>query len=138
MSNAIEVTGRIHLIKPTEIISDKFKKRDVLITIDSKYPQNVLFQLVQDNCEILDAFSEGDNVKAQVNLLGREWKNPKTEIVQHFNTLQIWSIILADGVGELKNNNTFEAKGSKVEGNIERRFQDEAIDNMTEDDDLPF
>ena len=138
MSNAIEVTGRIHLIKPTELISDKFKKRDVLITIDSKYPQNVLFQLVQDNCEILDAFSEGDNVKAQVNLLGREWKNPKTEIVQHFNTLQIWSIILADGVGELKNNNTFEAKGSKVEGNIERRFQDEAIDNMTEDDDLPF
>ena len=133
----MEVTGTIKEIKETAYLTDKFRKRDIIITIDGKYPQDVLFQVINDMCEEAGEYKLGDTIKAQFNLMGREWTNPQTGEVKHFNTLQIWSIIF-DDVVKLKNNNTFATGNPKVQGNIEKRFEDDAIDNMTEDDDLPF
>ena len=89
MSN---VKGKIKLIKETEVVTDKFKKREfVLTTLGTNYPQDVLFQAVQDNCSKLDNVNEGDIVDVGYNLRGREWTSPNGE-VKYFNTLEAWFI----------------------------------------------
>ena len=47
--------------------------------------------MVQNNCEKLDGFNEGDEVKVTFNLRGREWTSPQGE-VKYFSTLDAWKI----------------------------------------------
>ena len=84
----MELQGRIKVIKEVQLISDKFAKREFVITIpDGKYPQDVVMEMTNDNCGILDNYNVGDEVIAEVNLRGREWTSPQGE-VKYFNTLQ--------------------------------------------------
>lgn len=93
--------GKIKVINEILVVSDKFKKRDVVITVelDSKYPQDVLFQLTNDKCDISNTFTVGSIVKVSYNLRGREWTSPQGE-VKYFNTLEAWKLEAAtlDGV----------------------------------------
>ncbi len=84
--------GEIKTIKETQAITDSFKKREFVITDASgQYPQIIMFQSVQDRCEMLDNFNTGDMVEVFFNLRGREWTNPQGE-VKVFNTLDAWKI----------------------------------------------
>ncbi|HSN47833.1 MAG TPA: DUF3127 domain-containing protein [Flavobacterium sp.] len=91
----MEVTGKIKMIDQTkEVGSAGFKKRDVVVTTDEQYPQQILVQFVQDKCDLLNNFQVGDAVKIDINLRGREWTNPQGETV-YFNTIQGWRIAKA-------------------------------------------
>jgi hypothetical protein len=130
----MELKGRIKVIKEVQIISEKFAKREFVITVpDGNYPQDIVMEMINDNCGILDSFNVGEEVSAEINLRGREWKSPQGE-VKYFNTLQAWRIARAE------NFDPSNPKGlnTKVQGNTEKRFEDDAIDTMKEDDDLPF
>jgi hypothetical protein len=88
----MEVVGKIKMIDVTkEVGTSGFKKRDVVVTTDEKYPQDILVQFVQDGCDLLNGFKVGENVTIGINLKGREWMNPKAELV-YFNTIQGWNI----------------------------------------------
>jgi hypothetical protein len=88
----MEVTGKIKMVDTTkEVGSSGFKKRDVVVTTDEQYPQQILVQFVQDKCDLLNNFNVGDAVKIDINLRGREWVNPQGETV-YFNTIQGWRI----------------------------------------------
>jgi hypothetical protein len=89
----MEINGRIKAIFETQKISDRFSKREFVLTIDenSPYPQYITFQLVQDKCSLMDNFSIGDEIKVFFNLKGREWKNPEGQI-KYFNTIEAWKI----------------------------------------------
>lgn len=89
----IEVTGEIHVIGETKQVSDKFRKREFVLSISDnpKYPQHVQFQLTNDRCEQLDGYEEGDRVRIDFSLRGREWRSPSGE-VKYFNTLDVWKI----------------------------------------------
>jgi len=85
--------GKVIVISAEQIISEKFKKREFVIEDDSsQYPQVISFQVVQDNCNILDSFSVGDEVEVNFNIKGREWTSPKDGQVKYFNTLEAWRI----------------------------------------------
>jgi len=90
----MEVVGKVKEVMDTKIVSEKFKSREIVITIDheSKYPQHVLFQLTQDKTGLPDqiGLGIGDEVKAQFNLRGREWNGPQG--IKYFNTNEIWRI----------------------------------------------
>ena len=91
----MELTGQIRSIGKTQMVSDKFSKREFTI-IDNpsaEYPQTIQFELHKDRCEIIDSFKVGDNVKVNFNLKVREWKNPQGE-TKTFNPLQAWAVIL--------------------------------------------
>ena len=91
----MEVTGKIKMIDQTkEVGSAGFKKRDVVVTTDEQYPQQILVQFVQDKCDLLNSFQVGETVKIDINLRGREWTNPQGETV-YFNTIQGWRIAKA-------------------------------------------
>jgi len=84
--------GSIKTIKATQVVTDSFSKREFVILDESgQYPQTMLFQSVQDKCEMLNQFKEGDSVEVFFNLRGREWTNPQGE-VKVFNTLDAWKI----------------------------------------------
>jgi single-strand DNA-binding protein len=90
-----EVKGTIKAIKKTQVISEKYRKREFVLTTEDKYPQDVLFQLSQDNCDLVDIFKEGDKVTLAYNLRGIEWVSPKGE-TKYFNTLEVWKMNYQD------------------------------------------
>ena len=49
---------RIKVINPTQQVSEKFSKREFVVTDSSNgnYPQDILFQATQDKCPLLDGF----------------------------------------------------------------------------------
>ena len=84
--------GKIKVINDTQEISEKFKKREFVVTdTSSMYPQDVMFQSVQDKCAMLDGYSVEDEVEVSFNLRGREWTNPQGE-VKYFNSVQGWRV----------------------------------------------
>jgi len=89
----MEVKGTLKVKKETQIVSDRFMKRNFVLGIDTStpYPQFVEFQLTQDKCLLLDQFNEGDELNVHFNLRGKEWNSP-TKGVQYFTTLEAWRI----------------------------------------------
>ena len=130
-----EILGHIKIIFDTQNISEKFRKRDVVIATDlnTPYPQEWIFQLNQDKCNILDNFNEGDEVKALYNLKGRSWSSPQG--IKYFNTLEIWKIekigsipnAVNEGMNAQSNNSMNDTNHAPVFNSI-----------SDEDQDLPF
>lgn len=88
----MEVTGVLKMVgKIVDVGSSGFQKRDCVVTTDEQYPQHILIQFVQDKCNLLANYEAGDRVNIGINLRGREWTNPKGELV-YFNTIQGWKI----------------------------------------------
>ena len=89
---SFQLTGKLKKIDSIVQVSEKFSKREFVITDESsQYPQDILFQSVQDKCSLLDACNVGDVVQVSFNLRGREWTSPTNE-VKYFNTLEAWRI----------------------------------------------
>jgi hypothetical protein len=87
-----KITGTIKVMNPTVQVSEKFSKREFVLTENtSQYPQDVLFQAVQDRCALLDTINVGEQVEVSFNLRGREWTSPQGE-VKYFNSLDAWRI----------------------------------------------
>lgn len=87
----MEVVGKIKVIAAANQVSEKFVKRDIVVTTDEQYPQHIQIQFTQDKCALLDKFKVGQSVKIGINLRGNEWINKKDETV-YFNTIQGWNI----------------------------------------------
>lgn len=108
--------GELKVINETQQVSDQFKKREfVVLDASGQYAQTILFQLVQDRCDVLNDFNVGDNVEVTFFLRGREWTNPKDGTVRYFNSLDVW----------------------RVEG-LSENVEQEATNIVEEDDSLPF
>ena len=90
----MEIQGRIKTIFATESVGQNgFQKRDLVITTDGQYPQDIIIQFAQGNCALLDNLQIGQMVKIHFNLQGREWTSPQGE-VKYFNTVVGWKIEL--------------------------------------------
>lgn len=94
----MEVTGQLKLKGQVQKVSEKFQKRDFVLSTDlsTPYPQHVSFQITQDKCSLLDQFNEGEELRVQFNLRGREWQSPQGE-TKFFNTLEAWKIEKVSG-----------------------------------------
>lgn len=87
-----EVKGKIKFIGTTQQVSDKFSKREVVVSTDEQYPQHISIEFNQDKCSVLDKYAVGDEVTVGINLRGREYTNPNTGEVKYFNSIQGWNI----------------------------------------------
>jgi hypothetical protein len=94
----MEVTGKIKVVKAEQVVSDKFKKRELVVTTDEQYPQDILIEFAQDKCDLLNAYKVGQEVTVHINLRGREWTNPQGE-VKYFNQIQGWRIEKREVIG---------------------------------------
>lgn len=94
----MEIIGKIKVLKQLQIIGNNgFKKREVVITTEEKYPQQILIEFTQDKCELLKAYAVGQAVKIKINLRGREWINSQGKAI-YFNSFQGWSIELQNAL----------------------------------------
>jgi hypothetical protein len=88
-----QIKGKLKVKFDTVVVSDKFQKREFVIDTGGEYPQDILFQLQQNNCDKLDKFNVGDEVDVSYNPRGKSggWTNPQGE-TKYFNTLECWKI----------------------------------------------
>jgi len=88
----MEIQGRIKTIFATESVGQNgFQKRDLVITTEEQYPNDILIQFTQQRCDLLNNLKVGQNVRVHFNLRGREWTNQQGE-VKYFNTVVGWKI----------------------------------------------
>ncbi|HXB42278.1 MAG TPA: DUF3127 domain-containing protein [Bacteroidia bacterium] len=128
----MEVTGILKVKFDTNVVSERFKKRDFVLTVEpgSPYPQHVSFQLVQDKVSMLDNFNVGDEIKVLFNLKGREWTSPQGE-VKYFNTIDAWRM---EKVGQGQSQSQASSNNA---GNMENN-NPPVFTSTSADDDLPF
>jgi len=96
--NQFKLSGTIKMIGEKKEVSEKFSKREFVVTINEtdKYPQDIIMQLTNAKCDELNSFMEGQSVDVSFNLRGREWTSPQGE-VKYFNTIEAWRIELQGG-----------------------------------------
>ena len=127
----MEVQGRIKVIGETQTFgSNGFRKREIVITTQEQYPQNIIIEFVQDKCELLDSFQIGQDVRIGINLRGREWVNPEGQ-TKYFNSIQGWRIDQLDQGAE--NDESIPAQKP-----FETTELDTNQNDNEEEDDLPF
>ena len=80
------------LVKLLKTYGDNgFRKRELVLTTEEQYPQHILIEFIQNNCELLDNYSIGQTVRIGINIRGREWESPDQGI-KYFNSIQGWRI----------------------------------------------
>ena len=83
----LTMKGAIKLINPIKVISDKFSVREFVITTpDAKYPQEVIFQTVNDRMDIIAPYGQGQEVTVSFNVRGREYNG------KYYNTLDAYKV----------------------------------------------
>ena len=65
----MELLGKIKLIGDTKTYGDNgFRKRELVLTTEEQYPQHILIEFIQNNCELLDNYSIGQTVRIGINI----------------------------------------------------------------------
>lgn len=84
----IPITGTVKVLNATEQVTEKFAKKEVVVTIDegSNYPQHISIQAINDKISLLDSVNVGDNVTIVANINGRESKG------RYYNSLTIFKL----------------------------------------------
>lgn len=92
MSEIIKVTGKVHSIGKEQIVSEKFKKREIVLeTTQGNYKNHRLIQFTNERTGLLDNARLGMDVTININLKGRLWTG-NDGIEKCFNTDEGWSI----------------------------------------------
>ena len=92
---SLEVTGKLLTKYDTQQVSDRFKKREFVLELAEEINGNVYtnyakMQLVQNKCDIVDRFNEGDMVKVSFNIKGNRWERDGK--VNYITNLDAWRI----------------------------------------------
>ncbi|MCD6064711.1 MAG: hypothetical protein K0R82_2622 [Flavipsychrobacter sp.] len=92
---SLEVIGKLLVKYDAQQVNDRFKKREFVLELAEEINGNVYtnfakMQLVQQKCDILDRFNEGDNVKVSFNIKGNRWE--KDGKVNFITNLDAWRI----------------------------------------------
>lgn len=119
----MDIQGKVHEITPTQELSEKFRKRELVLEYaeNPQYPEYIKFEAHNDKCEKLDELRVGDTITVHFNLRGRPWtdKNGKTS---YFNTLALWK---------------FDA--NQTTGHAQPEYTPPIdVSSAPQDDDLPF
>lgn len=80
-----EIEGKLVKIYDMEVKgTGSFRTREFVIETMETYPQFVKFQSVQDKCDLLNQFQEGETIKVSFDLRGRQWQD------KYFTNLNAW------------------------------------------------
>ncbi len=84
----VELKGTVHALFAEEQISDNYKKKQVVITVDenTSYPQQIVCHAGNTKIDLLNGINHGDSVTATCNLKGREHNG------KYYNSLEIWKL----------------------------------------------
>jgi len=87
----MEISGKVKKIFDTQT-KGSFTFREMVITTDEQYPQDIIIQFSQDKAELLSLYKPNDELKVSINIRGKEWENKLTNEIKYFNTITGWRI----------------------------------------------
>ena len=92
---AFEVTGKLIVKEETNVVSDRFKKREFVILKEENnggmvFTDYIKFQLIQDKCDLINDVQLEDNLKVSFNLRGNKWE--KNGSTSYFTNLDAWRV----------------------------------------------
>ncbi|HAD96509.1 MAG TPA: hypothetical protein DCG19_03830 [Cryomorphaceae bacterium] len=113
----VKLTGHIKRIAETQHFGENFCKRSVIIETQEKYPQVLEIELHQDRVDLIDPYTEGEKATFHINVRGREWTSPKSE-VRYFITLIAWKIEKTDTSSNGQSEPTFQGQKDEDEDDL--------------------
>lgn len=140
---ALEITGKLHEIFPTQQISQTFSKREFVLEISEQaangmtYTNYASFQLVNNQCAVIDQFQLGEDVKVNFNIRGNRWE--KDGQVRYITNLNAWRIERPGMANNYPQGGYQQApQQAPVQNNFQQAPPAFNNDNNGADDDLPF
>ncbi|MEI8278249.1 MAG: DUF3127 domain-containing protein [Bacteroidota bacterium] len=139
---SLEVTGKLLVKYDTQQVKDRFKKREFVIELAEEINGNVYtnyakMQLVQNKCEIVDRFNEGDLVKVSFNIKGNKWERDGK--VNFITNLDAWRIENANAgaapTSSVPSASTYSNGNSNAAPASSGNYYNPSPENV---DDLPF
>jgi single-strand DNA-binding protein len=91
----MQVSGTIESISEINTISDKLKKREVVIVTSEQYPQHLKIELVNARTEIFAPHGIGEQVTVDINLKGRKLADGRV-----FCSIEGWRVKGAEAAAE--------------------------------------
>lgn len=150
---SLEVTGKLLVKYDSQQVSERFRKREFVMELSEEINGNVYtnyakMQLVQNKCDILDRFNEGDPIKVSFNIKGNRWeKDGKVNFITNLDAWRIEAATSAMSTGNNMgnsqpapsgyNNNMGQgnSNGNYTNANNNGNFYNPSPENV---DDLPF
>ena len=88
----MEIIGKVKKVMDVQTFDSGFKKRELVITTQEKYPQDIVIEFQKDKVDLLNNLKVGiDIVNIGINIRGREWVSPDG-ISKYFNSIVGWRI----------------------------------------------
>jgi len=85
--------GTLFLKYDKQQVTDKFSKLEFVLELGDKYKEYPKFQLVNDNCKLLDNIQVGQQIEVSYNLKGKPYQG-KTGETTYFTNLDVWKVEL--------------------------------------------
>ena len=77
----MNISGKVKLINETkEYGSNGFRKREIVLTTQEQYPQDVKFECIKDKISMLDGLNPGDELTVSFNVRGNEYNDRYKDI----------------------------------------------------------
>jgi hypothetical protein len=135
---SFEVTGKLLAKYDTQTVSDRFKKREFVLELTedingNTYTNYAKMQLVQNKCELLDRYKEGDMVKVNFNIKGNRWERDGK--VNYITNLDAWRIEAATAGSQGHSMAAAQAMPAYNDNNAPAAFYNPSPESS---DDLPF
>lgn len=89
-TNSFLIAGLLHEVFAENQVSEKFRKREFVLELEGQFPEHVKFQLVQDKCSLIDAYTVGQRMSVEFNLRGRAFSNAQGRA--YFTNLEAWRL----------------------------------------------
>lgn len=92
-----QLEGKLYEVKPTQQITDKFRKREFIIECaNGMYQEHIKIDATQNACEKLDNAKIGNQIYVKCALKGRFY-NKKDGTKGHMNTINAYEIDVVKG-----------------------------------------
>ena len=85
------IKGKIKQVGQTITFDSGFQVRELILTTEDKYPQDVQIKFFKDKCNLLDGLSSGVGIEVAYNLRGNSYKD-KNGNERHSTDVVGWRI----------------------------------------------
>ena len=114
---AYSTTGKVKKIFDMQTFNSGFTKREFVVTVPDKYPQDLCFGALKDKTSMLDDVKEGEEVTVHFDIAGREYNG------RYYVNLNAWKLE--------------KGAGAPMSGGDEPPMPEDTTDYSAEDD-VPF
>lgn len=113
-SKNFKISGVLVSIFEKENKTATFATREFVLSVkDGNFEQFIKFQMVNDYCDLLDGYIEGQTVEVDFSLRGREWQG------KYFTNLNAWKI------------------AATLDAQYEKEYPRQPVNSFMDDDGVP-